>query len=117
MMAPIEMHKSHSSVSPNQPDPNLLHRLFFVRQVLLALVVQLAALALCTRPFPAFANALPIGLTEMHVSFALAALFSALSLFLSDADRLTHWERLSRACAILAALAAMGSFFEPATVF
>jgi diguanylate cyclase (GGDEF)-like protein len=109
------MRKSNNSVSPNQPDPNLLHRLFFVRQVCLALVVQLAALALCARPFPAIGSALPASLTEMHVSFALAALFSALSLFLSDADRLTRWERLSRAFGILSALAAFSSFFEHAS--
>ncbi len=109
------MHKSNNSVSPNQPDPNLLHRLFFVRQVCLALVVQLAVLALCTRPFPAIGSALPTSLTEMHASFALAALFSALSLFLSDADRLTRWERLTRAFGILSALAAFSSFFEHAS--
>ena len=113
------MHKSNKSVSPNQPDPGLLHRLFFVRQVCLALVVQLAAIALCARPFPILGRTLPQSLTEMHVSFALAALFSALSFFLSDADRVSRWDRLTRVFAILAAATAVASFFElsPASFF
>lgn len=107
------MRNGNSSISPNQPDPDLLHRLFFVRQVCLALVVQLAALAVCARPFPAFGSALPTSLTEMHMSFALTVLFSALSLFLSDAERSTRWDRVSRLCAILSALTAIGSLFGP----
>jgi len=106
------MRQRNTSVSPTQPDPHLLHRLFFVRQVCLALVVQLAAAALCARPFPVLRQGLPTSLTEMHVSFALAVLFSALSLFLSDADRVSRWERLSRVFAILATLTSIGSLFE-----
>lgn len=107
------MHKSHKSVSPNQPHPDLLHRLFFVRQVCLALVVQLAAASLCAQPFPILSRALPAGLTDMHVSFALAALFSALSLFLSDADRSSRWDRLSRLLVFFFTLTAIASLFEP----
>jgi len=107
------MAKSNKSVSPNQPDPDLLRRLFFIRQVGLALVVQLAAAALCARPFAALSRILPPSLTEMHISFALAALFGALSLFLSDADRASRWDFLGRAFAFLCALIAIASFFEP----
>ena len=108
------MPKSNKSVSPNQPDPDLLQRLFFVRQVCLALIVQLAAVALLARPFPVFGRVLPAGMVDLHVSFALAALFSALSLFLSDADRASRWDLVSRAFAVFSAVIAMGSFFEPA---
>ncbi len=103
-----------NSVSPNQPDPDLLHRLFFAQQVCLALVVQLAVAALCARPFQGLGRLLPAGLIEMHVSFALAALFAALSLFLSDLENYARWRRLSRVFAGCTAVAAVGSFFEPA---
>jgi diguanylate cyclase (GGDEF)-like protein len=108
------MHYSAKSVNPNQPDPNLLHRVFFIQQVCLALVIQIAVVALCAHPFAPLGQLLPASMTEMHPSFALAALFSALSLFLSDLDRSTRWQRLSRVFAILTAGAAVGSFFDPA---
>jgi diguanylate cyclase (GGDEF)-like protein len=106
------MRKGNSSVSPNQPDPDLLHRLFFVQQVCLALTVQIAALALCARPFEPFSQLLPSGLRNMHISFALAFLFAALSLFLADLDRASRWHGLKRAFAILTAVTAIASFFE-----
>jgi len=107
------MHYSAKSVNPNQPDPNLLHRVFFIQQVCLALVIQIAVVALCAHPFAPLSRLLPASMTEMHSSFALAVLFSALSLFLSDLDRSARWQRLSRVFAVLAAVSAAGSFFEP----
>lgn len=107
------MLEHNPSVSPNQPDPNLLHRLFFVRQVCLALVIQLAVAALAARVFGSLNRLLPSVLTEMHASFALAALFAALSLSLSDVDRASRWNRLGRWFALFTAPAAAGSFFEP----
>jgi diguanylate cyclase (GGDEF)-like protein len=107
------MHYSPKSVNPQQPDPNLLHRVFFIQQVCLALVVQIAVIAICTHPFVPLSRLLPATMTEMHSSFALAALFSALSLFLSDLDRSARWQRLSRIFAVLTAVTAVGSFFDP----
>jgi diguanylate cyclase (GGDEF)-like protein len=102
-----------TSVSPNQPDPNLLHDLYFVQQVCLALVVQLAIVALCARPFSAIGSSLPHGLIEMHVSFAIAALLAALSLFLADLDAASRWRPFGRVFVILTAIAAVASFFQP----
>ncbi len=99
-------------MSPNQPDPDLLHRLFFVQQVCLALVIQIAVVALCAHPFLSLSRLLPPSLSEMHPSYALAALFAAVSLFLSDMDRSSRWQRLSRGFAVLTAVAAVASFFD-----
>jgi diguanylate cyclase (GGDEF)-like protein len=107
------MREHNPSVSPNQPDPDLLHRLFFGRQVCLALVIQLAVAALGARVFVSFSRLLPTGLTEMHSTFALAALFASISLSLSDVDRSSRWNWLARAFALLTAPAAAASFFEP----
>lgn len=106
------MHRRAKSVSPNQPDLDLFHRVFFLQQVCLALVIQIAAVALCAHPFASLNHLLPASLGEMRISFALAALFSALSLFFSDIDRSTRWQRLSRIFAVLTAISAVGSFFE-----
>lgn len=102
-----------TSVSPTQPDPSLLHRLYFVQQICLALVVQFAVVALCARPFAALGRSLPEGLIQMHVSFALAALFAALSLFLSDLDAASRWRPLSQVFVILTAITTVASFFRP----
>jgi diguanylate cyclase (GGDEF)-like protein len=108
------MHYSTKSVNPQQPDPNLLHRVFFIQQVCLALVIQIAVVALCAHPFAPLGQLLPSSMTEMPASFALAALFSALSLFLSDLDRSARWQRLSRVFAVLTAASVVGSFFDRA---
>jgi diguanylate cyclase (GGDEF)-like protein len=108
------MHYSTKSVNPQQPDPNLLHRVFFIQQVCLALVIQIAAIALCAHPFVPLGRLLPASMTEMRASFALATLFSALSLFFSDLDRSARWQRLGRVFATLTAVTAIGSFFDPA---
>lgn len=107
------MRDKTTSVSPNQPDPNLMHRLYFVQQVCLALVVQFAVVALCARPFTALGTALPEGLIQMHVSFALGVLFAAASLFLADIDATSRWRPLSRICVLLTAITTVTSFFQP----
>jgi diguanylate cyclase (GGDEF)-like protein len=113
------MRERNPSVSPNEPHPDLLHRLFFVRQVCLALLIQIAAGALVGRVFAPLGKLLPSGLAAVHISFALAALFAALSLSLSDVDRSPRWSVWSRCCAILTAITSMGSFLDvtPASTF
>jgi len=110
---PQMLHRS-STVGPNQPDPDLLHRLFFIQQVCLALVIQLAIVALCARPFTSLGRLLPASMSQMHISFALAALFSALSLFFSDLDRSARWQTFGRVFAVLTAASAIGAFFDRA---
>jgi diguanylate cyclase (GGDEF)-like protein len=102
------------SIDPRQSDPILLRRSFFVQQVLLALVVQIAVAALCTRMFAPLGRLLPPWLTAMHSSFALAALFSSMSLSWSDMERSTKWRKVSHAFSLLAAAAAAASFIDPA---
>lgn len=100
------------SVSPNHPDPALLHRLFFLRQVCLALIIQIAAAALAVHLFPALGKLLPAGLAEVHISFSLAALFSTLSLLLSETDRSALWAAWGRLFSFVAVLVTVASFFE-----
>src|SRR6202021_4034360 len=98
-------------VGPKPAHPAPLHRLFFIQQVCLALVIQIAVVALCARLFAPLAGLLPASLSEMHISFALAALFSVLSLFFSDLDRSVRWQSFSRIFAVLTARSALASFF------
>jgi diguanylate cyclase (GGDEF)-like protein len=105
------LHRS-TTLGPNQPDPDLLHRLFFIQQVCLALVIQIAVVALCAHLFAPLAGLLPASLSQIHISFALAVLFSALSLFFSDLDRSARWQSFSRIFAALTAASALGSFFD-----
>ncbi len=106
------MREHTPSVSPSQPDPELLHRMFFVRQVCLALVIQVAIAALATRLLPSLRHFLPESLSQVHISFACAALLSTLSLLLSDVDRSVRWSLWSRLLAALAAIVVVSSFFE-----
>ena len=108
------MRSRPKSINPRQSDPILLHRSFFVQQVLLAVVVQIAVAALAAQMFAPLGHFLPAGLTAMHISFALAALFSSLSLFFSDMERSTKWRKVSRAFALLTAGTAIASFVDPA---
>ena len=109
----IDMRHRPTSVSPSQPSPDLLHRVFFTQQVCLALVVQITVVALCARFIAPVARVLPASLAQMQSSFALAVLFSFASLFVSDLDRSKPWQMLPRVFAIFTGIAALASFFEP----
>jgi diguanylate cyclase (GGDEF)-like protein len=78
------MRKVALAVHPDQPDPVLLHRLFFIQQVCLAVVAQLAAITLIVwfvRPLMQF---LPSVSTGMNLRFALASLAAVLGFYLSE---------------------------------
>ena len=99
--------------NPSQSDPILLNRSFFTQQVLLALVIQIAVVSLGARMFEPFGRLFPPGLTAIHTSFALAFLFSSLSLFFSDLERSEKWEKAGHSFAVLTATAAVASFIDP----
>ncbi len=76
-----------ASLPPDQLDPDLLNRLFFVQQVCLILVVQIAFVALCAHGFPALSMLLPNVLMAMPVLSAAATLLCAAALLLSEPGR------------------------------
>jgi len=78
------MRKIALALHPDQPDPTLLHRLFFIQQVCLAVVAQLAAITLIVWFLHPLAKFLPAVSTGMNVPFALAALCAVLGFYLSE---------------------------------
>lgn len=106
------MHYRAISVSSIHPDPDLLQRLFFVEQVCLALVVQIAVLGLCGHMLPALGRIFPASFSALQSFFALAVLFSVSSLFLLDADGSTPLYGLSRIFALFAGASALVSTVE-----
>ncbi len=103
-----------AAILSGQPDPSLLHRLFFVQQVCLVLTVQVAAIALSIRFFPSLAGVLPAAFADMNVPLGMAALFCAISLFLSEPGRSPLVLHLSRTFAILTILIAASILLGPA---
>jgi diguanylate cyclase (GGDEF)-like protein len=101
----------------NQPEQGLLFRLFFVQQVCLALVAQIAALALLARLFAPLAQILPSALTDISAPLAITSLLSAASLFLSEQGRSKRMVTLSRIFAALSLLVALAIFLEPVLHF
>jgi diguanylate cyclase (GGDEF)-like protein len=100
------------SARASHPDPELLYRVFFVRQVCLALVVQIVLIALCARFFSPVARLFPGEVAQMQICFALSALFSLAALILSDSDLPAPFRSLSGLFAVLAAAAAVASVIE-----
>jgi diguanylate cyclase (GGDEF)-like protein len=100
-----------TSARASHPDPELLHRVFFVRQVCLALAIQIVVLALAARLFPA-AHLLPSPLGQIQVSFALSILFSVAAVILSDSDLPAPLCGFSGVFTVLAGAAAVASFVE-----
>lgn len=109
------MRNRTAALLSDHPEPALLYRLFFVQQVFLALVVQIAALSLSAQLFAPLARALPAALTDMNAPLAMAALFSALSLFLIESGRSLRIVQFSRLLAILTALIAAAILLAPSS--
>ncbi len=107
------MRKVSPALHPDQPDPTVLHRLYFVQQVCLAVVAQIAVITLAVWLFTPLAHLMPTISTGMSVHFAVAALFSALSFFFSESGRSRRMLLLSRIFAVLTALVTIAVFLEP----
>src|SRR5215469_7717886 len=108
------MRYRNATQPPGERDPDLLHQLFFAQQFCLVVVLQLAVIALLAHLFASVGHLLPESLTRMRAPSAFAALFSALSFFLSESDGSSRKVIFSRFFAVLAALIAATYFFEPA---
>ena len=76
-----------STLTSVEPDQNLLHTAYFVEQVSLLLVIQIATINLLCGLFAPVAHLLPASLTSMSVASALAAQTSTIALFLSEPSR------------------------------
>jgi diguanylate cyclase (GGDEF)-like protein len=103
-----------AALFPDQPDPALLYRVFFVQQICLALVAQVAAIAFAIRIFTPLAHLLPTAWTGMDACLALAALSCTLSFFLSESGRTRRMLLLSRLFAILTGMIPALVFLGPA---
>ncbi len=102
---------------PGEPDSKIVERLFFVQQVSLALVVQIAAVVLFTRLFAPLSHFVPASLTQVSFPFALAVLFSALSLYFSDSKRSRRMVHLGWFFASCTALISLSLVVTPMYVF
>ncbi|MDE3188682.1 MAG: GGDEF domain-containing protein, partial [Acidobacteriota bacterium] len=98
------MTETHTAPVYDEPSPRLLHSLFFVEQVCLALTVQIGAIALCAWVFPASQRFLPLALLHISPVQALCALFTAISFFLSEPTRSIRLRALGWSCAALTLL-------------
>ncbi len=102
-----------ATLPPNERDPDLMHLLFFAQQFCLLVVFQLAAISLLVSCFAPLGHLVPEGLTRMRAPSALAALFSALSFFLSENEDSPWRLAWSKITAVLAGVIAATYFFEP----
>lgn len=92
------------TLAPGQPDPILLHRLVVVQQVCLALAAQIAAVTLLAGIFKPVAYVFSIACSRESVLFGLAALLSAIGLFISDESHAHAHVYICRLLALLTGL-------------
>lgn len=109
------MHQFPSSVPLDQPDARLLHKLFFVQQVCLVLVVQIAIVAICARAYPPLATYLPAALVGMGPFAAVSALLCALGLIFSESEKSQRARNFSRFCILLSATVSALAFVQHAS--
>ncbi len=101
-----------ASLPPNQPDPDLMNRLFFVQQVCLILVVQVTVVALGAHASAGLSMVLPAVLTGMPAFPAAAALLCAAALLLSEPGRSANLVFAGKVAAAFAACIACASLME-----
>ncbi|MDR3736918.1 MAG: GGDEF domain-containing protein [Acidobacteriaceae bacterium] len=104
------MRKRFANLHLDQPDSDLLNRLFFVQQVCIVLVLQVCLAALAARAWGALQPLLPESLTAMPPFAAGAALLCAVALLLLESGRSRRMVLLGQALLALAAGAAIGAF-------
>jgi diguanylate cyclase (GGDEF)-like protein len=102
------MPKLTPDLSPSEPDAALLNTLALVRRICLVAVELIALYSLCERAFPQLGVIFPPGWTHMGPGSTLCALFSSVSLQLSEPGNSRWMHRLG---ALLAALVAVLAFF------
>lgn len=105
------MRNKNTSLPPDENDPNLLHRLFFVQQVSLILAGQIALIALVGQSSQ-LRSVLPGALVQMHPTTAFGELLCVMALALSDSDRSNGLRRVAKALALVVGLLAAFSLIE-----
>jgi diguanylate cyclase (GGDEF)-like protein len=108
----IEMRDRNSNLPPNHQDPNLLHHLFFVQQVGLILVGQIALIVLLSQGWAHAHEWIPDVLLRTRPSTATACLLCAVALFLAEPERSLLLHRLAKALAVVAACEAAFDFLS-----
>lgn len=104
------MRKHFANLHLDQPDSDLLNRLFFVQQVCIVLVLQINGAALLVHLFAPLRQALPHILIEIPLYSAIASFACAVSLLMVEPGRSRQTVLLGRALATGTAGAAAGVF-------
>jgi diguanylate cyclase (GGDEF)-like protein len=99
-------------LSPLEPDQALIQKLERFKRTLLALVSVVGVFTVCGWSIPALGRMLPDGWQLMRADAALAVLFSALSLALSEPRHSKQSQRLSLLLAALVALLAASALVD-----
>ncbi len=87
------------------------HKAFFIEQICLVVVAQIALINLLAQIFTPINHLLPAGLLHMRIASACAALAATLSLFLSESNRSKAARRWGKVFAALTALIAAAVLF------
>src|ERR1039458_5900075 len=106
------MPKRTPAFSTSEPDPALLSKLAWLKRALLAVVALIAVVTLAGRLIPTLGRILPDGWQLMEAESGFAALFSSLSLQLSEPRHSRRMHRLSLLFAVLVALLATLTLIE-----
>lgn len=101
---------SHSSIgecmpiklpipTSGEPDQDFLHRAFFVEQVSLLLVFQVALINMLSYVFAPISHFLPVSFHSTSITSALEAMCSTIALFLTEPNRSCQAQRIGKALA------------------
>lgn len=82
-----------------EPDQDFLHRAFFVEQVSLLLVFQVALFNLLSYVFAPISHFLPVSFHSTSITSALEAVCSTIALFLTEPNRSCQAQRIGKALA------------------
>jgi diguanylate cyclase (GGDEF)-like protein len=106
------MRNQNTTLPPNEHDPNLLHHLFFVQQVGLILVGQVALIVLLGQSWPLAHSWIPDLLLRTRPSTAMECLLCAAALFFSEPERSRLLQRMAKGLALLALIEALLAFLS-----
>src|SRR5215469_13228031 len=110
-MRRVLMQNKNTSLPPDEYDPNLLHRLFFVQQVCLILAGQIALIALVGQSTQ-LRLVLPAFMMQMHPSTAFGELLCVMALVLTEPERSDGMRWTSKILALAVAVLAILSVLE-----
>lgn len=105
------MQNKNTSLPPDDHDPNVTHRLFFVQQVCLILAGQIALIALVGQN-SGLRSVLPNGMVQMHPTTAFGDLLCVITLVLSESEQSRGMRAIGKGLALVVALFAIFSLVE-----